>query len=101
MDGYDDNGKGIATQEAGGTNAVEVSYQATGAIVYWPMGSSTMFNYKRVGERDVLAGLSGPQCPTCSEKKSVTYDSYGFVASRTNFNDVTTTYVPRRSWAGD
>ena len=37
--------------------------------------------------------IDGNQCANCGKYKSATYDSNGFISSRTDFNGNTTTYV--------
>src|SRR5262249_16904095 len=40
-----------------------------------------------------VSGISGSQCPTCSEPKATTYDNAGYPSSRTDYNGNVTQYT--------
>lgn len=92
--GYDAQGRGTSTQEAGGANAVTLIYNADNSVtVTDALNAVRAFTYGRVGDRNLPVGISGSQCPTCREGKATTYDPTGFVNSRTDYNGNITTYI--------
>ncbi len=85
--------QGISTQEAGGAGAVTLAYNSNGSVTETDaLGAVRIFSYSRVGDINKVAGISGSQCPTCEESATTTYDSYGWVSSRTDYNGNLTCY---------
>jgi RHS repeat-associated protein len=57
------------------------------------LGADRTFIFGRYGDRNLVTGISGSQCPTCLEPKATTYDLSGFLSSRTDYNNNITQYV--------
>jgi len=91
---YDAQERGISTQQAGGANAATLVYNSDGSVTDTDaLGAVRTFSYTRVGDINRVNGISGSQCPTCQESSATTYDSYGWVASRTDYNGNLTCYA--------
>ena len=91
---YDSFGRGTQTQEAGSVNKVRLAYNSNVSVTTTDaLGASRTFSYTRVGDINKVAGISGSQCPTCQESASTTYDGYGWVSSRTDYNGNLTCYA--------
>ena len=93
--GYDGQERGNSTQEAGGANAQTLYYNSSNGSVRVTdaLGAVRTFSYTRVGDINKVTAISGSQCPTCQESATTTYDSYGWVASRTDYNGNLTCYA--------
>jgi RHS repeat-associated protein len=92
--GYDSQGRAISTTEAGGAGANSLVYNTDGSItVTDALGAVRTFSLGRYGDRNLVTGISGSQCPTCGESKTTTYDLAGFPSSRTDYNNNVTNYV--------
>lgn len=96
---YDSQNRSKATHLAvvpglpGGANATTLTYNADGSVlVQDALGAQRTFSYTRVGDINKVTGISGSQCPTCEESAATTYDAYGWVASRTDYNGNLTCY---------
>jgi RHS repeat-associated protein len=90
---YDSQERAIATQEAGGADAETIVYNADGSVTTTDaLGAVRAFQHTRVGDINRVAGISGSQCPTCQESAATSYDSAGWVASRTDYNGNVTCY---------
>jgi len=50
------------------------------------------FTFTRIGDVNQNTSISGSQCPTCQDSAATTYDRYGWVASRTDYNGNLTCY---------
>ena len=91
---YDAQERATATQEAGGANAGTLTYNADGTVTDTDaLGAVRTFSYSRVGDVDRVIGIGGSQCVTCQESAATTYDSAGFVSSRTDYNGNVTCYA--------
>lgn len=91
---YDSQARANGTHEAGGANAVSLVYHSDGSVTATDaLGAVRTFTSGRYGDRNLVTGISGSKCPTCSEFKSTTYDLHGFLSSRTDYNDNVTIYV--------
>jgi RHS repeat-associated protein len=92
--GYDAQGRGVSTQEAGGANATTLLYNSGGTVTATDaLGAVRTFTYDRVGDRKLAVGISGSQCPTCADGKSTGYDFAGFVSKRIDYNGNVTCYA--------
>ena len=92
--GYDTQGRATNTEEAGGANAVTLAYNTNGSVTATDaLGAARTITLVRHGERYVVTGISSSQCPTCREGKSTSYNTSGFVTSRTDYNDNVTQYT--------
>jgi len=91
---YDTQGRAYRTYEAGNAGDHTLVYNTDGSVqVTDALGAVRTFTFGRVGDRNLVSGISGSQCPTCSEGKATTYNDYGWVSSRTDYNNVVTTYL--------
>jgi RHS repeat-associated protein len=91
---YDTQGRAVNTVESGGAGNTSLVYNADGSVtVTDPLGAVRTFTFGRYGDRNLVTGISGSQCPTCSEGLATTYDLGGFVSSRTDYNGNVTHYV--------
>jgi RHS repeat-associated protein len=92
--GYDTQGRATSTTEAVGAESTSLVYNANGTVtVTDALGAVRTFSFGRYGDRNLVTAISGSQCPTCREGLATTYDTMGFVASRTDYNGNITTYV--------
>jgi RHS repeat-associated protein len=92
--GYDTQERATSTQEAGGTGAMTLVYNSNGSVTTTDsLGAVRTFNYTRVGDSNLVSGITGSQCPTCQESAATTYDVNGWVASRTDYNGNITCYA--------
>ena len=92
--GYDAQGRATSTSEAGGAGAHTLVYNADGSVLVTDaLGAQRTFTFGRYGDRNLVTGISGAQCPTCSEGKATTYSLRGWVSSRTDYNNNVTTYT--------
>lgn len=92
---YDASGKAKSSEHGtSGADRVDLTFNPDGTTTAADAnGGSRTYTFQTVGGARKLASLTQP-CPTCGPvSSSETYDAYGFVASRTDFNGVTTTYV--------
>jgi RHS repeat-associated protein len=92
--GYDGYGRATSSSEAGGADSTTATYNNDGSVaVTDALGAVRTFSYTRIGDINRVSGISGSQCPTCQESASTTYDSAGWVASRTDYNGNLTCYA--------
>ena len=91
---YDSYERGTQTQEVGSVNTVNLTYNSSGTVTATDgLGAVRTFSYNRVGDINKVAGISGSKCPTCYESAATTYDGYGYVSSRTDYNGNLTCYA--------
>jgi RHS repeat-associated protein len=91
---YNSAGQATSTQEAGGANAQTLAYNSNGSVTITDALSAVRtFSYSRVGDINKVVSISGSQCPTCQESAATTYDAYGWVSSRTDYNGNITCYA--------
>lgn len=89
---YDSSGRAISTEHFGGVEKETVSYNGVGtASVTDALGNSQ--DYSFISQFDLLkpASVSNQGC-ACGAK-AYTYDANGFMASKTDFNGIVTTYT--------
>jgi RHS repeat-associated protein len=92
--GYDNQDRATSTQEAGGAGAMTLVYNSNGSVTTTDaLGAVRTFTYTRVGDMNQSASISGSQCPTCQDSAATTYDSAGWVASRTDYSGNLTCYA--------
>jgi RHS repeat-associated protein len=91
---YDTQGRATLTEEAGGAGRTTLAYNADGSVtVNDALGAVRSFTFSRVGDRNLTAGITGSQCPTCLDGKATTYNSFGWLTSRTDYNNNVTQYT--------
>jgi len=92
--GYDAQGRATSTSEAGGAGSTTLTYNADNSVtVTDALGAGRTFTFGRYGDRNLVTGISGSQCPTCSEPRATTYDLGGYLSSRTDYNGNLTLYT--------
>jgi RHS repeat-associated protein len=92
--GYDALGRGASSQEAGGADATTLGYNADGSVTSTDaFGAVRTFSFRRIGNQNKVAAISGSQCPTCAEAATANYDIAGFVGSRLDYNGNLTCYA--------
>jgi len=91
---YDAQERATSTQEAGGAGAATLVYNANGSVTATDaLGAVRTFSYSRSGDINKVTSISGSQCPSCQESAATTYDSAGWIASRTDYNGNLTCYA--------
>jgi RHS repeat-associated protein len=78
---YNSNNIGAGTGNGGNVTTVDA------------LGESRTFTFSQLGMQSRVTSISGYQCPTCAEPAATTYDSAGWVASRTDYNGNLTCYA--------
>ncbi len=99
--GYDSQGRGNLTYEGGSLGADNVSFayntnnSGTGGNVTTTdaLGQARTFTFSLIGNQNRVTSISGYPCPTCQESAATTYDSNGWVASRTDYNGNVSCYA--------
>ncbi len=91
--GYDAQGRAVSTVHAGGANPISVVYNATGAAVTDPNGTTNQLDF--VTDYGVVksSAVNSPSIGTNATSAATTYDANGYVASRTDFGGTTTTFA--------
>jgi RHS repeat-associated protein len=91
---YDAQERGYTSQLAGGAYSTTLVYNANGSVTITDaLGAMRTFGYTRIGDVNKVTSISGSQCPACQESAATTYDSAGWVASRTDYNGNLTCYA--------
>lgn len=91
---YDSQNRAIGTQEAGGANAVSLTYNTDGTVTTTDaLGAVRTFSYDWIGDINRPTSITGSQCSTCLDGATTTYDAAGWVASRTDYNGNVTCYA--------
>ena len=89
--GYDSQGRATSSQHAGGADLTTVSYGTNTSTVTDARGNAYTFNFTTLFNVVKAVSLSGAPVQT-SGGRAFTYDSNGFIASRTDWNGNVTTY---------
>ncbi|CAK0778584.1 hypothetical protein CCP3SC1_970006 [Gammaproteobacteria bacterium] len=90
---YGSDGRAISTQHAGGAELTTVTYNTDGTVsVNDPLGNTHGYDFTVQFGMVKPTAISGAPVKT-SGGKSFTYDSNGFIASRTDFDGNVTTYT--------
>ena len=91
---YDSQERATSSTQAVGANAVTLAYNSDGSVTTTDaLGAVRTFAFTRIGDINQNTSISGSQCPTCQDPAATTYDSYGWVASRTDYNGNLTCYA--------
>jgi RHS repeat-associated protein len=91
---YDSQGRAATSTEALGADSTTLTYNSDASVTETDaLGAVRTFAFGRYGDRNLVTGISGSQCPTCSEPKATAYDLSGFVNSRTDYNNNLTQYT--------
>lgn len=92
--GYDSQGRATSSTEADGADATSLVYNSDGSVTTTDaLGTARTFTFGRHGDLALVTGISGSQCPTCSDSKSTAYDLAGYPSSRTDYNGNITLYT--------
>lgn len=91
---YDDQGRAISSEHAGGAGRVSLAYNADGTTaVTDALGATRTYSFQTVLGMVKNSGLTQP-CASCGgSSKSTAYDTQGNVASRTDFSGNRTDYT--------
>jgi RHS repeat-associated protein len=80
--------------QAGGANSTSLTYNATGsATITDALGAVRTFTFNRIGDINKVTSISGAQCLGCQDSAATSYDSAGYVSSRTDYNGNVTCYA--------
>ena len=94
---YDDLGRATSSEHTGGVDRFVVAYSLgtspplAGAVTD-PLGATRSFGFQAIENSAKNISISGPECSNCGPAKT-TYDTNGFVASRTDRNGNLTCYT--------
>lgn len=90
---YDDEGRAVLSEHAGGADRVEIAYpDFVTAVVTGTLGEQRTYTFGNVLGVRRSTHIEGGTCSSCSQAESKTYDANGFIASRTDRNGVVTQY---------
>lgn len=87
---YDEDGRAILSEHAGGQEQVQLAYNGNGTTTLtMANGAATTYTFSTQQGQQRLSSLSGDVCSTCpgGNIKDRSYDSNGFVAEVTDWND--------------
>ena len=91
---YDDQGRGILNTRAGGAGQTTLSYNPDGSTVVTDvLGTPRTYSFTTINGNPRTTAVSLPCSGGCGASASSTYDANGNIASATDFNGNTTTYV--------
>ncbi len=92
---YDDQGRAILSEHAGGAERVNLTYNVDGTTtVRDALGASRTYSFKTQHGVVKPVEIAGDKCTTCAgQAQAYTYDLNGFLTSQTNWNGNITTYL--------
>ncbi|MCG7921412.1 MAG: DUF6531 domain-containing protein [Candidatus Thiodiazotropha lotti] len=93
---YDDQGRAILSEHAGSAERIEFAYNPDGTTtVTDAAGAERIYHFTVQQGQMKVDHIEGDRCTTCSggDNQAYTYDSNGFIASKTDWNGNTTTYT--------
>ncbi|MEN8128818.1 MAG: RHS repeat-associated core domain-containing protein [Pseudomonadota bacterium] len=92
---YDDQGRAILSEHAGGAQRVDLVYNPDGTTtVTDALGATRTYAFSTHHGVIKSASISGDRCTQCAgSAQASTYDANGFLASKTDWNGNLTTYV--------
>ena len=92
---YDDQGRAIASEHAGGVDNHTLVYNADGTTtVTDPQGRARTYSFTNQSGVIKVASITGGDCAHCGgDAASYTYDANGHMASKTDFNGNVTLYT--------
>ncbi len=80
--------------QAAGANSTSLAYNADGSVsITDALGAVRTFTFSRIGDINKVTSISGSHCPGCQDSAATSYDSAGYVASRTDYNGNLTCYA--------
>lgn len=92
---YETDGRAILSEHADSADRVEITYNLDGsATTTNSLGQVQTYHFETLYDVVKLTQIDGDICTSCGGQfQSITYDANGFVASQTDFNGVTTTFI--------
>lgn len=92
---YDDEGRAVSSEHANGVDKTTLTYNADGTTtVTNPLGKQTTYHFTTIqGVRKVTQVEGHPTASCQGANKAYSYDANGNIASKTDWNGVTTTYT--------
>ncbi|MGH8655205.1 MAG: hypothetical protein ACREYE_24900 [Gammaproteobacteria bacterium] len=92
---YDDKGRAILSEHAGGAERVALSYHGDGSTaVTDAQGATRTYTFEIHHGVIKVKSIQGGPCPSCAgESQANTYDANGNVASKTDFNGNITNFT--------
>lgn len=92
---YDEEGRAISSEHANGVDKVTLTYNADGTTTATnPLGKQTTYHFTTIhGVRKVTQVEGHPTTSCEGANKSYSYDANGNIASKTDWNGVTTSYT--------
>jgi RHS repeat-associated protein len=90
--GYDDQGRAVLTEHVGGADRAEIAYNADGTATVTEASGATHVREFQVHYGVVVPTTIDGDCTSCASLER-TYDANGFLASSTDRNGNSTTYV--------
>ena len=92
---YDEEGRAISSEHANGVDKTTLTYNADGTTtVTNPLGKQTTYHFTTIhGVKKVIQVEGHPTTSCEGANKSYSYDANGNIASKTDWNGVTTTYT--------
>ncbi len=91
---YDDQGRAISSEQAGGTGKVQISYNADGSsTVTNELGKKTVYRYQVIqGVKHIVAVEGEPSANCPASNSTFTYNDRGQVLTQTDAKGFITTY---------
>jgi YD repeat-containing protein len=93
---YDDKGRVVMNEQAGGVNHYDFTYNADGSTtVSNSNNASRTYQFEVVNGAIKIDQITGDRCDTCPNGgiKSYLYNADGYAISKTDWNGNTTTYT--------
>ena len=92
---YDEEGRAISSEHANGVDKTTLTYNADGTTtVTNPLGKQTTYHFTTIhGVKKVIQVEGHPTTSCEGANRSYSYDANGNIASKTDWNGVTTTYT--------
>ena len=92
---YDEQGRVTSSQHAGEVEKVAIVYNGDSATtVTDSLGKTQTYHFSTIHGVRRVTRIDGGPCLSCGDQSSsMSYDANGFLASKTDFNGNTTTYI--------
>ena len=91
---YDAQGRVTSEHLAGGAGASSYVYNADGSTTATDaLGAQRTFGYTQIGGHMKNGSITGAPCVSCGYDAATTYDSAGFLSSKTDYKGNVTTYT--------
>jgi YD repeat-containing protein len=93
---YDNQGRAISSEHANGAERIDFTYNSDGTTTVTDANGALRTYHFIVQQGQMkIDYIEGDRCATCAggDTQAYTYDSKGFVASKTDWNGNTTTYT--------